>query len=153
MHTVNWILLKIVYQSKVCCALLFFLDHIRLLIWFAVGPCNWRGTNWEAGTGRNSGSWLWTVKLCLWGLLFWSLLLHLLLGENFWENSPSSQIFVANCIYVITDSALVTRKDRRHLLVSFLTKRKIKKLSSYCVGSILWRKFKKLINYNRVSPL
>ena len=104
---------------KIRCIVLFcfFLGHIRFLIWFAVRPRNWRGTNLErqAGTrkrkwwkGNRSGCrgscWLWIVKLYLWGLLFWSLLLHLLLGENFQGNLHLTQILAANCTYIITDS-------------------------------------------------
>lgn len=108
---------------------------------------NWKGSR----SGCHGSNWL-DCEFMLWGLLFWKLLLHLLFGKNFQGNLPSSHI-LANYMYVMSVlSVLVADGKQRYLLDSFLKKRK-KTLSSYWVGSILWRKFKKLINYNKISPL
>lgn len=63
-------------------------------------------------------------EFILWRLLVWKLLLHLLLGENFQRTLPSSHI-LANYMSVRSVlSVLVADGKQRHLLDSFLKKRK-----------------------------
>lgn len=63
-------------------------------------------------------------EFILWGLLVSKVLLHLLFAENVQGNLPSSHI-IANYVLVMSVlSVLVADGKQRHLLDSFLKKRK-----------------------------